>query len=197
MNIPFEKRKETYTYGDYLQWTNEERWEIINGVPYLMSPAPSSEHQRISREIGRQFANYLLGKNCESFSAPFDVRLPQEDENEEEITNVVQPDLVVICDRSKIDQRGCKGIPDMIIEILSYSTAKKDLNEKFNLYERSGVKEYWVVFTGEKAVEVYQLSEDMRYERTGTYQSKDRIKVGILPELEIDLSLVFQNSIVD
>ncbi|MEN6351007.1 MAG: Uma2 family endonuclease [Syntrophomonas sp.] len=192
MDTPFEKRKEPFTYGDYLKWPDEERWEIINGLPYLMSPAPSPEHQRISMEIGRQLANYLRGKSCEVFPAPFDVCLPQRDEKEEEVTNVVQPDLAVICDRSKIDQRGCKGAPDMIIEILSYSTAKKDLNEKFNLYERSGVKEYWAVFTGEKAVQVYQLNEERRYEKTGTYQSTDRVSPGILPELEIDLQLVFR-----
>ena len=196
LNIPFETRKETFTYGDYLKWSDEERWEIISGVPYLMSPAPSPEHQRLSMEIGRQLATYLQGKNCEVFSAPFDVRLPLGDEKEEDIINVVQPDLVVICDRTKIDKRGCKGAPDLIIEILSYSTAKKDLNEKFNLYERSGIKEYWVVFIGEEAVEVYQLNEDMKYEKTGTYQSKDRISPGILPDLEIDLELVFRNRIV-
>jgi Uma2 family endonuclease len=107
---------------------------------------------------------------------------------------VVQPDLVVVCDRDKIDKRGCKGTPDLIIEILSYSTAKKDLNEKFNLYEQAGVKEYWVVFQGEGVVEVYQLNDSKRYEKSGTYHSSDQIKVGILPELE--MSLVFQNRIV-
>ena len=124
------------------------------------------------------------------------MRLPQGEEKDEEIDNVVQPDLVVICDRSKIDKRGCKGAPDLIIEILSYSTAKKDLNEKFNLYQQSGVKEYWIVFQGEAVVEVYQLNDTLLYEKTGTYESNDQINVGILPDLKIDLSLVFQNRIM-
>ncbi|MDD4802804.1 MAG: Uma2 family endonuclease [Syntrophomonas sp.] len=196
MNTPLGKQKEKYTYADYLKWSDDERWEILGGEPYMMSPAPSSEHQRILMEMGRQLATYLQGKRCSVFPAPFDVRLPQGEENEEEIENVVQPDLVVICDPSKIDKRGCKGAPDLIIEILSYSTAKKDLNEKFNLYEQTGVKEYWVVFPGEEAVEVYQLNDKMRYEKTGTYEKNDLIRLGILPELEIDLSLVFQNRIV-
>lgn len=196
MNIPSEKRKERYTYADYLNWPNDKRWEIIGGEPYLMSPAPSSEHQRILMEIASQLHTYLRGKNCTVFPAPFDVRLPQGEEKDEDIENVVQPDLVVVCDRDKIDKRGCKGAPDMIIEILSYSTAKKDLNEKFNLYEQAGVKEYWVVFQGEEVVEVYQLNDSQRYEKSGTYHSSDQIKVGILPELEIDLSLVFQNRII-
>jgi len=147
-------------------------------------------------EIASQLHTYLRGKNCTVFPAPFDVRLPQGEEKDEDIENVVQPDLVVVCDRDKIDKRGCKGAPDMIIEILSYSTAKKDLNEKFNLYEQAGVKEYWVVFQGEEVVEVYQLNDSQRYEKSGTYHSSDQIKVGILPELEIDLSLVFQNRII-
>jgi len=142
----------------------------------MMSPAPSSEHQRISMELGRQLSNYLRGKNCTVFPAPFDVRLPRGEEKDEEIENVVQPDLVVVCDRGKIDKRGCKGAPDLIIEILSYSTAKKDLNEKFNLYEQACVKEYWVVFQSEEVVEIYQLNDNMRYEKTGTYQSSDRSK---------------------
>ncbi|MCK9313994.1 MAG: Uma2 family endonuclease [Methanocorpusculum sp.] len=196
MNIPSEKRKERYTYADYLNWRNDERWEIIGGEPYLMSPAPSSEHQRILMEIASQLHTYLRGKNCTVFPAPFDVRLSQGEEKDDETENVVQPDLVVVCDRDKIDKRGCKGAPDLIIEILSYSTAKKDLNDKFNLYEQTGVKEYWVVFQGEEVVEVYQLNDSKRYEKSGTYHSSDQIKVGILPELEIDLSLVFQNRIV-
>ena len=196
MNIPSEKRKERYTYADYLKWPNDERWEIIGGEPYLMSPAPSSEHQRILMEIASQLHTYLRGKDCTVFPAPFDVRLPRGEEKDDEIENVVQPDLVVVCDRDKIDKRGCKGAPDLIIEILSYSTAKKDLNDKFNLYEQTGVKEYWVVFQGEEVVEVYQLNDTKRYEKSGTYHSSDQIKVGILPELEIDLSLVFQDRIV-
>lgn len=128
--------------------------------------------------------------------SPFDVRIPIGDEKDEEIQTVVQPDIVVICDRSRLDKSGYRGAPGLIIEILSPSTGKKDLQEKYHLYERSRVKEYWVVFPNEELLEVYQLigDDNMRYVKAGTYQSNDRIEVGILPELEIDLSLVFQNS---
>ena len=192
MNTPSERRKERYTYADYLQWPDGERWEIIDGVPYNMSPAPSTKHQTISLELGRQLANFLLDKECRAFIAPFDVRIPNGDETDEEIQTVVQPDIVVICDQSRLDERGYRGAPALVIEILSPTTGKKDLQEKYHLYERSGVKEYWVVFPREELVEVYQLGEYAKYAKSGTYQSNDRIKPGILPELEIDLSLIFK-----
>ena len=119
--------KETYTYGDYLSWPDEERWELIDGIPHSMSPAPSRVHQEISMELARQIANHLIGKNCRVYAAPFDVRLPKGGEKDEQIETVVQPDLVVVCDESKLDERGCKGPPDLIIEILSPHTAAKDM----------------------------------------------------------------------
>jgi Uma2 family endonuclease len=191
LKVPAPSPKELYTYAEYLHWPNDERWEIIDGEPYLMSPAPLTEHQRILRELVIQLGQFLRNKPCQVFPAPFDVRLPRGEENDNEIDTVVQPDIVVVCDPAKIDKRGCKGAPDLVIEILSYSTAKKDLNEKFNLYERVGVKEYWVVFPGEAVIEIYQLDENMKYSKTGTYQDNDHIKLGILPELDIDLGLVF------
>lgn len=190
MNIPSEKQKE-YTFGDYLSWSDEERWEIIDGTPYMMTPAPSSEHQSIVMELGRQIANYLQGKTCKVFPAPFDVRLPRGEEHDEEIDNVVQPDLVVVCDREKIDKRGCKGAPDLIIEIISQATAKKDLNDKFNLYERSGVKEYWVVFPSDKALDVYQLDENSKYQKAATYYKESLVKSSLFEDLELDLKMVF------
>ncbi|MEN6327026.1 MAG: Uma2 family endonuclease [Syntrophomonas sp.] len=191
MSMSSPKPDKKYTYGDYLKWPDEERWEIIDGVPYDMSPAPSTKHQTISMELGRQLANYLLDKDCQAIIAPFDVRIPFDDEPDEEIQTVVQPDIIVICDRSRLDERGYRGAPGLLIEILSPSTSKKDLQEKYHLYERSGVKEYWVVFPREELIEVYQLNKDTKYAKTGTYQINDRIKPGILPELEIDVSLVF------
>ena len=180
-----------HTYADYLTWPENERWELINGLPYNMTPAPSTEHQRISRELVLQFAGYLAGKTCEVFYSPFDVRLPLAHENDKEIETVVQPDLAIICDRSKLDKRGCKGAPDLIIEIISPATAKKDMQEKFLVYERSGVKEYWLVFPSDSVIDVYALNENDKYERTGLYQYPDKIKVGILADLDIDLGLVF------
>jgi len=156
-----------------------------------MSPAPSTTHQRILRELGGYFLNYLRGKECEVFYAPFDVRIPVGDEKDEDIRNVVQPDIVVICDRSCLDERGYRGAPGLVIEILSPGTSKKDLQEKYRLYERSGVKEYWVVYPREQLVDVFNLSDENRFERTGIYTHDETIKVGILEDLEIDLSRVF------
>ncbi len=192
MSIPLSKLGVNYTYGDYLKWPDEERWEIIAGVPYLMSPAPSVDHQRILMEISRQLATYLLDKNCKAFPAPFDVRLPENDESDADIQTVVQPDIVVICDKTKLDQRGYRGAPALIVEILSPSTSKKDLSEKYNLYERSGVKEYWVVFPLDQVLDVYLLDEEGKYLKAGSYEKGDRFKPSIFDDLEIDLSLVFR-----
>lgn len=181
-----------YSYGDYLKWPGEERWELIEGVPYGMAPAPSVEHQRISGEIFRQIANYLLDKDCKAFNAPFDVKLPESDEKDEDIQTVVQPDILVICDKSRLDKRGYRGAPELIVEILSQATAKKDLNEKYNLYERSGVKEYWVVFPLDQVLDVYLLDENSKYQKAGTYEKDARVRPSIFADLEIDLSLVFR-----
>jgi len=186
--------EEKYKYGDYLKWPEEERWEIINGIPYLMSPAPSRGHQRISIKLSYQFEDYLKDKSCEVYVSPFDVRLPVGEEKDEEIETVVQPDIVVVCDLDKLDDRGCKGAPDIIVEILSPATAKKDLNEKFNLYEQVGVREYWVVFPLEKVVDVYQLNANNKYEKSGSYFHTDKVKTGVIDGLEIDLSLVFERT---
>jgi Uma2 family endonuclease len=184
--------KDLYTYGDYAKWPDEERWELIDGVPYNMSPAPSRTHQRILGDLHRQIANYLIGKTCEVYIAPFDVRLPKGNEKDEQIDTVVQPDLVVVCDREKLDERGCKGAPDLVIEVLSPYTAGKDMKIKLALYERVGVREYWIVDPVNKTVQVYQLEIEGRYGRPGIYTDIDHIKVGLFPDLEIELSSVFR-----
>ncbi len=182
-----------YTYGDYLKWSDEERWELIDGVPYSMRPAPSTVHQRISGGLSMQFANYLLDKSSEVFFAPLDVRIPKANEKDEDIQTVVQPDVVVICDKSKLDKRGYRGAPALVVEILSPSTSKKDLNEKYNLYERSGVKEYWVVFPLDQVLDVYLLDEEGIYQKAGSYEKDARVKPSIFDDLEIDLNLVFRD----
>ena len=189
---PAAATKETFTYGDYLNWSDEERWELIDGTPYNMTPAPSRSHQGISRELLKQFAVYLTGKTCKVYAAPSDVRLPKGNEKDEEIETVVQPDLVVVCEQQKLDEQGCKGAPDLIVEILSPHTAKKDLTIKFSLYERVGVKKYWIVDPGNKIVQVYTSGEDGRLGRPEIYTSDDQIKVGILLDLVIDLTMVFE-----
>ena len=134
----FEKRKERYTYADYLSWPDGERWEIIAGEPYSMSPAPSRQHQQILGALFAKFYYYLEDKACRVYPAPFDVRLFQENDKHDEIDTVVQPDIVVVCDDKKLDDKGCQGAPDLIIEIISQSTAKKDLNRSLTCMSVAG-----------------------------------------------------------
>ncbi|WP_139902181.1 Uma2 family endonuclease [Clostridium thermarum] len=193
MAIPERRDCVKYTYKDYLNWPDAERWELIDGIPYDMSPAPTRKHQKISGELFAAIHNYLKGKTCEVYSAPFDVRLIIDNEEDEEITNVVQPDISVICDISKLDDRGCKGSPDLIIEIVAPSTLKKDLKEKFYLYEKARVKEYWIVYPDEKTIVLYRLNNTNKYGRPEVYSEEDTIKVGIFEALEINLNDIFSH----
>lgn len=192
MAVPARRADERFTYGDYVKWPEEERWELIEGVPYDMTPAPSTTHQRISGELFRQIANYLKGKPCEVFGAPFDVRLPEGKEREEDIETVVQPDILVVCDPKKLDEKGCRGAPDFVIEIVSPSTAKKDLVVKKALYEKHGVKEYWLVDPiYYHVVSIHVLGENGRYAAPSVVDTQGRVGVATLPGLEIDLDAVF------
>jgi len=193
MSIPERSDNIKYSYKDYITWPSEERWEIIDGVPFNMSPAPTRKHQKISGELFTSIHNYLRGKTCEVYSAPFDVRLNINHESDDDITNIVQPDISVICDSSKLDDKGCNGSPDFIIEIVSPSTLKKDLKEKFYLYERAGVKEYWIVYPDEKTIVSYTLNENNKFGRPEVYSEEDNIKVGIFESLEINLNDIFSN----
>lgn len=184
----------TYNYSHYLSWTWEELVELINGKIYKMSPAPNTAHQRVSAELLRQIANYLKGKKCKVFPAPFDVRLPKSANklSAEEITTVVQPDLCVICDPKKIDEKGCLGAPDWIIEILSPHTSVKDLKVKFDVYEKSGVKEYWVIHPAEQTILVYKLDASGKYTAAlRPHVVGDQLTPSVLPELIIDVEEVF------
>jgi len=185
------KREDRYTYADYLTWDDGERWELIHGVAYNMTPAPSRKHQDISWELTRQFSAFLHGKKCKGFTAPFDVRLPAPGETDETTSTVVQPDLVVVCDPEKLDDRGCKGAPDLVIEILSPDSLARDQREKLLLYEQAGVPEYWIVHTGDKTVSVFKRGQDGLYGKPALHTSDERVPVGVLPELEIDLVTVF------
>ena len=192
MSVAVKKKQGKFTYKDYLSWPDDERWELIDGIAYNMTPAPSRIHQKILGELYRQIANYLTDKQCEVYFAPFDVRLPSgKEKNDDEITTVVQPDITVVCDISKLDEKGCKGSPDWVIEILSPATAKKDLKEKYFLYEKFAVKEYWIVYPDYKVVSVYVLNENKSYNIPVVYGEEDEIKVGIFEDLTIDLKTVF------
>ena len=170
MGIPKKMNDVKFTYKDYCSWPKDERWELIDGEAYNMSPAPSTKHQRISRVLSTKIDNYLSGRKCELFIAPFDVFLPDYiNQNTDNIINVVQPDLSVICNPVKLIDKGCYGAPDLIIEILSPSTSKKDLNEKFQLYEKHGIKEYWIIDPGNKYIQVFHLQEEGK--TAGKYDS--------------------------
>jgi Uma2 family endonuclease len=185
----------SYTYADYLTWQFTEMVELIRGKIVKMSPAPRSIHQAVTGELHRQIANHLRKQKCKVFIAPFDVRLPQpkKGSTNEEIITVVQPDLCVVCDPKKIDEMGCVGAPDWIIEVLSPRTSAKDLNEKFELYEEAGVGEYWVVHPREQTALVYTLNEQGKYRgMLKPYTRRDKIQPLILPALVIDLGEVFE-----
>lgn len=190
------KLEETYTYKDYQSWPDDERWELINGVPYAMSPAPTRWHQEYVGVLFNELYNYLEGKLCEVFVAPFDVRLSDQDvdsKDDDAVGTVVQPDILVVCDESKLDDRGCNGAPDFIIEILSESTAGKDLHEKLLLYEKYGVKEYWIVDMWSKTIRVHLLGSDGAYGKTAIYNLGDHLPSTVLKGLKIDLDALFKN----
>jgi len=185
------KEKRRFTYEDYLTWDDDNRYELIDGEVFDMAPAPSPTHQSISMELSGQFRNSLIGKLCKVFAAPFDVRLQRSKRND----TVVQPDLLVICDPSKIDKRGCKGAPDLVIEITSPFSATHDCIRKFNVYQDAGVREYWIVDPYRKIVTVSTL-ENNRYVST-EYDNKSKIHVSVLEDCEIDLSTVYPDIVED
>ena len=193
MSIFHNNINKKYTYTDYLTWPEGERWEIIDGVPYMQA-APTWQHQAISGDIFSQFYSYLKDKPCRVFSAPFDVCISEDKESDEEISNIIsQPDIVVVCDESKLRKTGYFGIPSLIIEISSPSTAKKDKILKFNKFEKAGVTEYWIVEPENKLINVFLLQENNRYGRPDIYSDEDKITVTTFPELIIDLKSVFAN----
>jgi Uma2 family endonuclease len=188
-----------YSYADYLTWTDEKMREIINGVVYLFS-APMRDHAEVIISILKKalpFIDKRKGK-CKIYTAPFDVRLPIDGETaNDKIYNVVQPDICVICDPAKLDDKGCIGAPDLIVEVNSPSTGKRDLNQKFILYEKVGVKEYWVVYPKSKAVSVFILQEDDKYDGGTTYDliyGKSKVPVQTLEGLVIDLEELFEET---
>jgi Uma2 family endonuclease len=155
------QREQAVTYADYCQWPDDERWELIEGVAYAMT-APSRQHQLVSFEVGFQIRQFLENR-CGIYAAPFDVRLPESGETDELVETVVQPDISVICDSNKLDDKGCRGAPDWVIEVLSPSTALRDMDSKRWLYERHGVKEYWIIHPVDRWVMVYTLDEHGQY----------------------------------
>ena len=188
----FNKAAPPYTYADYLEWETDKRYEIIDGEAYMMA-SPSVDHQSISRELLLQFGNFLKGKPCKVFTAPLDVRLfPGEDNRDK---TVVQPDLLVVCDPSKLaDRKSCRGAPDMAIEIFSPSNTTNPLLLKFNQYLAAGVREYWVVIPETKTVQVHILEKGdggaARYIST-VHPNVEVLEAAVLPGLRIDFTAVW------
>lgn len=184
--------EKSYTYSDYLSWQFEEMVELIRGKVVRMSPAPNLYHQKVSSNLFSFIGPHFRGEKCQAFHAPFDVRLPVPPPPEN-ATTVVQPDICVICDESKLDIQGCNGAPDWIIEILSPATSKKDLTDKFDLYQNAKVKEYWIVHPSDGTVIPFHLNADGNYEsiRRTPFAKGEKVQVGIFPELVIDLDEIF------
>lgn len=184
--MPLPRRDQArHTYGEYLHWPDELRYELIDGVAYLMAPpAPDLAHQDIAGEIFRQFANALQGASCRAFIAPVDVRLPKAGEADDQIDTVLQPDVLVVCDPTKLDRRGVRGAPDLVVEVLSPSTAGHDQVLKRRVYERAGVREYWLVHPTDRILTIYRLAAD-GYGKPDVQELAGTTPVAILPAVEI------------
>ena len=187
-SLAYEKE---YTYRDYLISNDDGRYELIDGVIYALFPAPNNLHQDISIFLAFKIYQYLIGKNCKVYQAPFDIVLKEDSEDELDSKNVVQPDISIYCDRSKLTKRGATGAPDFIAEIISPSTRRKDYMTKMSLYSRFGVREYWIVEPEKRVIAVYLLEGDI-YGPPEFYTFSDTIPIGIFADreekLEIDMN---------
>jgi len=191
MAIPAENRR--YTFADVLTWDEKDRIEIVDGEAVMMAP-PTRVHQEISGELFGQLRDYLQGKKCRVYAAPFGVRLFEQDgDDPEDVDTMVEPDISVICDSSKLDDMGCKGAPDLVIEVLSPSTRRYDRMTKFGLYQRAGVRELWFVDPETKDVQTFVL-DGGRYFVKDYGTAEDKLKVEVLEDCVIDLSTVFPDS---
>ena len=175
--------REHHTYGEYLRWPDEVRYELIDGVAYLKE-TPTLDHQEIAGEIYCQLANSLQGKSCRAFISPLDVRFPKGGEADEQVDTVQQPDVLVVCDPSKLDRRGVRGAPDLVVEVLSPRTSSHDHVRKRRGYERAGVAEYWLVHPIDRMVTVYRLV-DGEYGKPDVFELSGETPVGVLPDVVI------------
>lgn len=184
----------TYTYADYLLWRFKEQVELLRGKLFKMSPAPREIHQRVSMYLSGELYNFFKDKTCRFYSAPFDVRIPAKGAKgmtDNQIYTIVQPDLCVVCDLEKIDGRGCVGAPDLVVEILSPSNSRKDLKDKYEIYQEAGVPEYWIVDADDKAIYRYVLEGDT-YIGLPPVSEGDVFSSRKFPEMKIDTKLIFK-----
>ena len=174
-----------HTYGEYATWPEGVRCELIDGIVYDMAPAPSRRHQEVLGELFRQVADALEGTPCRPYIAPFDVRLPEADEADAAVATVVRPDLVVVCDEARLDERGCRGAPDWVVEVLSPGSARHDQGVKREVYERHGVAEYWLIHPIDRVVMVYRLTQGA-YGKPEVHATAGTLACGLLPRVVVD-----------
>ena len=182
-----------YSYADYMRFEFEERLEIIRGRVFRMSPAPSHIQQGVLTNIFEPIYNSLKGKSCCVYTTPFDVRLAKKNQIDKEVFTVVQPDIVVVCDQSKLDKRGCIGAPDIVVEILSPGNNKKELINKYEVYEEVGVKEYWIVSPSDKSFFRYILDNQGKFQPTKLLTEGEEVTTPILPGFTLILEEVFKD----
>lgn len=183
----------SYTYADYLLWQFEERVELLRGRIRQMA-APSRKHQSIAGNMYRSMANALWKTPCKVYIAPFDVRFTRFDQiQNKEITTVLQPDLCVVCDPTKLDDRGCLGAPDMIAEVLSPGNSRTEMRDKFDIYQEAGVLEYWIISPVENTIQVWKLNEQGKYIGLPPAVEGDLLTTPIIPNLAVDLTEVFMD----
>jgi len=183
----------TYSYANYLNWLFPERVELIKGKIFKMSPAPSSVHQEVIGNIFLKLGNFLKKQPCKVYVCPFDVRFPKESNSDKAIFTVLQPDIFVICDRNKIDARGCIGTPDLVVEVLSPGNTKMELLNKYRVYEEFGVKEYWVVSQSDQNILIYTLNDLGKFQPSKIFTLSEKITSSVLPGFELALDDVFED----
>lgn len=179
-----------YSYADYLKWDDGKRYEILDGLVYDMN-APLRVHQEVLLSLARKLADYFDDKPCSVYVAPFDVRLAKTRAGDDDVFTVVQPDISVVCDEQKLDDRGCMGAPDLVVEITSPATAGRDHIQKRRLYENSGVKEYWLIDPTNRIAVIYVLQNDNRFKEAETLNDQGKICSSIFVGLAVELTEVF------
>lgn len=182
----------TYSYGHYLNWLFDERVELIKGKIFKMSPAPSRVHQEIFGAIFNRIYNFLKNKSCKVYGAPFDVRFPNGSNADRDVFTVLQPDICVVCDLTKLDDKGCIGAPDIVVEILSPENNKKELLNKYQVYQEFGVKEYWVVSQSDQYILIYTLDNFGKFQASKMFTLSEEITSSVLSGFVLKLDDVFE-----
>ena len=181
-----------YTYADYFKWTFEERVELIKGKIFTMSPAPNRLHQTLIGKLYLKIGGFLENNPCSVYVAPFDVRFPRKSKDDKDIITVLQPDICVICDPAKLDDRGCIGTPDLVVEILSPGNNSREMKNKYEIYEEAGVKEYWIVSPQNETFLVYTL-HDGKYQPSRTMAAGDVVTSTVMPGFTLNLEALFKD----